>query len=97
MQAYEIHHGQASVTADAEEFLDGCRVGEVWGTMWHGTFENDEFRRTWLAGVARATGSSWSPDPAAPGFRERRQHMIDILADVIEARLDLDLIIGRTS
>jgi adenosylcobyric acid synthase len=97
VEAYEIHHGAATVTGDAEPFLDGCRVGQVWGTMWHGTFENDSFRRAWLASVAEVTGSAWSPDPAAPGFRQRRETMIDDLADVVEQRLDLDLILGRTT
>ena len=64
--------------------------------MWHGTFENDDFRRGWLRRVADATGSSWTPDTGAPGFAERRETMIDQLADVIEERLDLDLILGRT-
>jgi adenosylcobyric acid synthase len=85
------------VCGPAEAFLDGCRVGEVWGTMWHGTFENDHFRRAWLAEIARAAGSAWTPDPAAPGFADRRERMIDILADMIDQRLDLDLIIGRAT
>ena len=93
---YEIHHGIATVTGSADPFLDGCRVGEVWGTMWHGTFENDAFRRTWLSDVATATGSSWSPDHETVSFTARRNGMIDRLADTIEQRLDLDLILGGT-
>jgi adenosylcobyric acid synthase len=96
VRGYEIHHGVATVTGSAEPFLDGCRVGAVWGTMWHGTFENDDFRRSWLSQVAGATGSSWTPDTGAPGLSERRENMIDLLADVIEERLDLALILGRT-
>ena len=96
VRGYEIHHGVATVTGSAEPFLDGCRVGAVWGTMWHGTFENDDFRRSWLSQVAGATGSSWTPDTGAPGFSQRRENMIDLLADVIEERLDLALILGRT-
>jgi adenosylcobyric acid synthase len=97
VRGYEIHHGVATITGGAEAFLEGCRVGEVWGTMWHGTFENDEFRRAWLARIAAASGSSWQPQPHAPGFAARRESMIDRLADVIEERLDLELIIGRTT
>jgi adenosylcobyric acid synthase len=94
VRAYEIHHGVATPTGDAEPFLDGCRVGEVWGTMWHGAFENDGFRRAWLAGVAAVTGSGWTPDPCAPGFADRREAMIDALADAVETHLDLDLIMN---
>jgi adenosylcobyric acid synthase len=97
VHGYEIHHGIAAVIGDAEPFLDGCRVGEVWGTMWHGTFENDAFRRSWLRHVASVTGSDWSADQRAPGFAERRESMINRLADVIEERLELDLIIRRTT
>ena len=51
--AYEIHHGVAEIIGPAEPFLDGCRVGPVWGTMWHGAFENDGFRRAWLSSDRR--------------------------------------------
>ena len=59
--------GGVEVDGDAEPFLDGWRVGAVWGTMWHGAFENDGFRRAWLTEVAAAAGS-----PLAPGRRSAR-------------------------
>ena len=93
VRGYEIHHGVASLqpgTVDAEPFLDGWRDGQVWGTMWHGTLENDDFRRAWLAEVARGSGSSWSEQPGAPGFADRRETMISTMADAIERHLDLD-------
>ena len=96
VEGYEIHHGIAELTGSAEQFLDGCRVGETWGTMWHGTFENDAFRRVWLSRTAEAVGSGWSPDPETVSFAARREGMIDRLADTIEERLDLELIIGRS-
>lgn len=46
---YEIHHGLATVAPGTEDFLGGARASSVWGTMWHGAFENDAFRRAWLA------------------------------------------------
>ncbi|MEA5053061.1 MAG: cobyric acid synthase CobQ, partial [Propionicimonas sp.] len=58
-------------------------------TIWHGAFENDGFRRAWLADLAATVGSSWTPDPAAPGFAERREGMLDTLADAIEAHVDV--------
>ena len=69
VEAYEIHHGLAEIEGEAEPFLDGWRQGQVWGTMWHGALENDDFRRAWLAEIAAAAGSSWRPDPEAPGLR----------------------------
>jgi len=91
---YEIHHGRCDVVGDAEPFLDGCRRGPVWGTMWHGAFESDEFRRDWLAGVAADQGIGWSPQPDRPGFAARRELMIDRLADAMAAELDLDTLFG---
>ena len=92
--AYEIHHGVARVHGQAEAFLDGCRVGQVWSTMWHGALENDGFRRAWLSEVAMASDSAWRPQLGAPSFASRREAMIETLADAIETHLDLDLIAG---
>jgi len=93
--AYEIHHGRAEILDRAEPFLDGWRRDEVWGTMWHGAFENDDFRRSWLADRARASGSDWRPESTAPGYGERRETMINILADAIDDHLDLPrLLVG---
>jgi adenosylcobyric acid synthase len=80
---YEIHHGIAAIGPGAEAFLGGARVGTVWGTMWHGAFENDEFRRAWLTAT-----TGFRADPAAPGFRARREAMLDRLADAVEQHLD---------
>ena len=92
VEGYEIHHGVAALDmADArlaEPFLDGCRSRSVWGTMWHGAFENDGFRRAWLTAV---TGSGSTPFRAAEGtmgFGERRESMIDRLADAVAENLD---------
>lgn len=93
--AYEIHHGVATA-GGGEPFLDGCRQGQVWGTTWHGTLENDGFRRAWLVEVAMAAGSAWRPATDAPGFADRRERMVDRLADAIEAHVDLDLLLADT-
>jgi adenosylcobyric acid synthase len=83
--AYEIHHGVVAppTRPGLESFLDGWHAGAVWGTTWHGAFENDAFRRAWLAHVA-----GFTPTPSAPGFAERRESMLDRLADAVERHLD---------
>ncbi|HEY0239885.1 MAG TPA: cobyric acid synthase [Friedmanniella sp.] len=99
VQAYEIHHGRAAVgrdRGDAEPFLDGWRSGSVWGTVWHGALENDDFRRAWLTDVAVAAGSSWTPTAGAPAYGARREAMIDTLADAVEEHLDVDLLLQGT-
>jgi adenosylcobyric acid synthase len=90
--AYEIHHGVATRQAPAEPFLDGWRVGSVWGTMWHGAFENDSFRRAWLAGL----GSSWTPAVDAVPYAARRETMIDTLADALDTHVDLPQLFAGT-
>jgi len=104
--AYEIHHGIARRLTDghpatvespaAQGFLDGWSVGQVWGTMWHGAFESDDFRRAWLAQVALAAGSQWRPHADGPGFAARRERMLDTLADALEAHVDIDALLSFT-
>ena len=96
VSGYEIHHGQ--VEADGGDpwltsqpaggdVLDGCRAGAVAGTLWHGIFENDEFRRGYLAEIARLTGTSYTPS-ASVSFEVARQAQFDALADAVAAFLD---------
>ena len=98
VSAYEIHHGVAEHDHDgeAEPFLDGWRAGAVWGTMWHGTLENDAFRRAWLTEIAAAAGVGWRPEPDAPSFGDRRETMITVMADAVEEHLDLDTLLSWT-
>ena len=93
---YESHHGVVEPTG-GEPFLDGIRVGSTWGTIWHGAFENDAFRRAWLAELASTVGSAWQPAEGAPGFAERRQQMLDSLADALESNVDLPALLALTT
>ena len=88
VEAYEIHHGSVTAEAPLESFLDGVRHGAVWGTMWHGAFENDEFRRAWLTEAAAQAGVGWTPAPDSPGFGALREEMLDKLADAVDEHLD---------
>ncbi len=89
---YEIHHGVVEPTG-GEPFLDGVRTGNTWGTIWHGAFENDGFRRAWLSELAATVGSTWRPAEGGPGFAERRTLMLDELADALEANADVDALL----
>jgi len=83
---YEIHHG--TVTADGgEPFLDGCAVGSVRGTTWHGVFESDGFRRAFLRDLAARTGRDFIPAPDV-SFAAVRERRYDVLADLIGEHLD---------
>jgi len=93
---YEIHHGLVEVhggtgwftgRADGGAALDGCQAGAVRGTLWHGAFENDAFRRAYLSETARLAGRRFR---AAPGvsFAAARQAQFDTLADAVARHLD---------
>jgi adenosylcobyric acid synthase len=82
---YEIHHGV--VTADGgEPFPGGCSAGAVLGTMWHGIFESDGFRRALLRRVAAAAGRSFEPGHVT--FASLRERKLDTLADLVDEHLD---------
>jgi adenosylcobyric acid synthase len=86
---YEIHHGIATAEPGAEPFLDGCRVGAVWGTSWHGTLENDAFRRAFLAEVAALAGRDFTVSPDTD-FAALRQARLDVLGDLVSQHLDTE-------
>ena len=91
--AYEIHHGRTEMDGipdgDAEPFLDGCRVGAVWGTTWHGALENDDFRRAFLTDVARRADRDFTPAPGT-SFARLREERLDALGDLVADNLDTD-------
>jgi adenosylcobyric acid synthase len=88
---YEIHHGLTSLLPgkQAEPFLDGYRVGAVWGTTWHGAFDSDEFRRRFLSQAAGLAGRDFTPAPNTD-IAANRARQLDRLADAIEAGIDVD-------
>jgi adenosylcobyric acid synthase len=94
---YEIHHGTIEVQGGRSWFtsrpdddataLDGCRAGVVSGTLWHGVFENDEFRQSYLTEVGRLAGCDFVP-AAGTCFAAARQAQFDALADAVGCSLD---------
>ncbi len=87
---YEIHHGRVT-RGDAEEFLGGARAGAVFGTMWHGSLEGDDFRGALLAEVARLRGGRRPPSGVC--FTERRERRLDLLGELVEEHLDVDALL----
>ena len=85
---YEIHHGVVAASGiTAEPFPGGCRSGTVWGTSWHGTLENDEFRRAFLTEVAALAGRDFKPAPDTC-FAALREAAFDLLGDLVAEHLD---------
>ncbi len=90
---YEIHHGIVAADPAAEPFPGGCRAGSVWGTSWHGTLENDAFRRAFLTEVAALAGRDFTVAPDT-SFAAIRQARLDILGDLVAEHLDTEALRG---
>lgn len=91
VSGYEIHHGQITRGEAAEPFLDGAREGQVFGTMWHGSLESDQFRHAFLAQVASYAGRSLPESTAS--FPEQRAARLDLLGDLVERHLDVEALL----
>jgi adenosylcobyric acid synthase len=85
VSAYAIHHGRITVES-GEPFLDGTHAGSVWGTTWHGIFENDGFRKAFLSLVAANAGRAWLPGDVV--FADVREARLETLGDLVEQHLD---------
>jgi len=59
----------------------------VWGTSWHGTLENDGFRRAFLTEVACMAGRDFTPAPGTD-FAQLREAQLDVLGDLVADHLD---------
>lgn len=87
---YQIHHGHVQPHGGTPFFADeGCQDGPVAGTTWHGLFENDEFRRSYLATVAAQAGRRFTAAQATC-FAAIREAQLDRLADALAEDLDVD-------
>jgi adenosylcobyric acid synthase len=84
---YEVHHGRVAVES-GDEFLGGARDGLVFGTMWHGALEGDELRSALLAEIAPGRL------PSSASLAAARDARIELLADLVEDRLDVDALLG---
>ena len=92
LAGYEIHHGQVTRSAEQDWCGVGLVAGSVFGTHWHGLFDNNELRRQWLAAAAEAAGRDGfvvADDVDVPG---RRDAQLDLMADLLAVHLDVDAV-----
>jgi adenosylcobyric acid synthase len=96
---YEIRHGRVAHDGDAEPLLraddgepDGCRIGQTFGTSWHGAFEGDELRRALLGAVAAARARTFVPGTGS--FAAARERRLDVLGNLVEQHLDTDAVLA---
>ena len=91
VRGYEIHHGRVVRSAEAPliDPAEGADAGPVLGTHWHGLLENDAFRRALLTRVAAQAGRDGFVVAPDTRFAAARERQLDLLADLVEAHLDL--------
>jgi adenosylcobyric acid synthase len=96
MRGYEIHHGR--VVSEGHSFFadEGCVDGAVAGTLWHGVFENDEWRRSYLAEIAERANKNYVGDTEHT-FASRREARLETLADLVDEFLDTDALVALLS
>jgi adenosylcobyric acid synthase len=103
ISGYELHQGRTQLVTppDADpnhpkfDFLfEDKSLGVVdhrqalWGTYLHGLFDNGPWRRAWLNCLRQQRGLGSLPTGIS-NYREQREMMLDILADAVEAQIDL--------
>jgi adenosylcobyric acid synthase len=99
LDGYEIHNGRVARCSEAAWFEvdrspEGYRRGQVFGTHWHGLFDNDDFRRQWLTLAAAAAGRDGFVVADDVNVAARRDAQLDLMADLLDAHLDVDAIAG---
>jgi adenosylcobyric acid synthase len=90
VRGYEIHHGTVTAT-EAPPLItpdEGARIGNVFGTHWHGTFESDGYRRAFLTEAARLSGRDGFRVAPDVDFEQRREQQLDVLGDLVEEFVD---------
>jgi adenosylcobyric acid synthase len=97
VSGYEIHHGRIRRGGGNGLFtvgdeIEGCRIGAILGTSWHGVLESDDFRRAFLTWVASERGLDWRPGEGS--FAAARDSQLEKLGDLIADNLDRDALMG---
>ncbi len=95
---YEIHHGVTTRGPGAAGWVhldDGAVDPEARavGTSLHGLFEEDGFRATFLTEIGRRRDKTFVP--AGVSFAAAREAQLDRLADLVEANVDIEAVLGQ--
>lgn len=99
---YEIHHGRVARCTEESWFsadgqVSGYRRGAVFGTHWHGLFDNDHFRRRWLSEIASLLGRSEFRPASDINVAARRDAQLDVMADLLAQHVDINAIAALIS
>ncbi len=105
ISGYEIHQGRSRVIESANTnadsyypLFDDPGLGmvdhsqSVWGAYLHGLFDNGPWRRAWLNRLRQQRGLKSLPTGVA-NYRKQREVLLNSLANIVEAHLDLTAIL----
>jgi adenosylcobyric acid synthase len=92
ISGYGIHHGQVGRCNESAWEEIGIRRGAVYGTHWHGLFDNDTFRREWLTEAGLAAGRDGFVVADDVDVVARRDKQLDTMADLLTDHLDVHAI-----
>lgn len=97
VSGYEIHMGECSYDKGAKPFIikddgtyDGCVNGTVFGTYFHGIFENADFTDKllkWLAARKDITVSG-----VQENYEVYRERQFDMLADMVRVHMNMEAV-----
>jgi adenosylcobyric acid synthase len=107
VSGYEIHMGRTRLFTAARPLLrvagsnaeadhhDGAvnDEGTVWGTYFHGIFDNDDFRRRYLNELKQRRFGERTEYLPTVSFAARKEKGLDALADLLVESLDMQAII----
>jgi adenosylcobyric acid synthase len=96
VSGYEIRHGRVFRYGGEPLFVgddldEGCRLGAVLGTSWHGVLESDGFRQSFLRWVAKTRGLDWVPGEFS--FAAAREARLEKLADLVAENIDREALV----
>ncbi|MGD1905899.1 MAG: cobyric acid synthase CobQ [Leptolyngbyaceae cyanobacterium] len=107
VSGYELHQGRTQMVASNqadettyENLFDDKGLGlvdssqSVWGVYLHGLFDNGPWRRSWLNRLRQQRGLGSLPT-GINNYREQREMMLDLLADSVDAYLDLNPLLAE--
>ena len=101
VSGYEIRHGRVRRAGGQPLFVsgnsdEGCRIGSIFGTSWHGVMESDDFRRNFLRMVAEERGLDWMPggESFAAAREARHEKLGDLIAENVDKEALMRLVEG---
>lgn len=97
VSGYEIHMGECTYDKTAKPFIikddgtcDGCVEENVFGTYFHGIFENSDFTDCILKELADR--KHIAPGAKCGNYADYKERQFDILADMVRNNMDLHMI-----